>query len=506
MSISDEFALASSDAIRAAFEHAYQSPSSPLRSTTCPERTSTKRAPATTLPSEGKRSAEDCVHLTMRCKKMKLSHAFYRCGSLFYRCPPTPATSSALTSTRPPPAEVAAAPTSTVTPRKYIPQTTRRLSSWWASVSRHGGDARVSRMCPDEAIWVTNAGSEWQSPKWQTLWSQRVKDNKTEDTASSGLSSNLDGTASSNELSSTVSKPPKGFSKFSFRSRPSRSVSSPPDWTPPTSHSHANPSGEHNFPWTPLPLKQHLLAVLRARSAENGGSSRGGDAGLKFKKWVIWNHWSRRGRSERIGVEEGEFDGIDDSDDSDDSDEEDMITPSAHEDPLRADDVGYDVTSRSFDAEKDGMWFEDPTSIFKNETALDAALDTTIVPLPIVLCDEPGVTIVDPIILPLLADDDFFESTDVGAESNHSLGDPASSGPILLQQPHLLSLRPSLRRSHSAPSSTSSLSSSTGCAVLGDDSSLFMFDPSASGPNGAVELVCVDRKDGATSPPIACEG
>ncbi|SCZ98021.1 BZ3500_MvSof-1268-A1-R1_Chr3-3g06524 [Microbotryum saponariae] len=504
MSLGDEFALSPSEELRAAFEHAHQCPSSPLRSTTYPGRTSTKRTLGTSLTSEGKRSAEDCIHLTMRCKKMKLSHAFYRCGSLFYRSAPTSDITSGPTLT-PPASEAASAPTSTPTPRRYIPQTTRRLSSWWASASRHDGDARVSRMCPDEAIWVANAGSEWQGPKWQTLWRQRVNANKAEDRSSSGRSSNLDGTLSSSDELSSPTAAPKGSSKFSFRSRPSRSVSSPPNWTPPTSQPHTHHSGEHTFPWAPIPLKQHLLAVLRARSAESGNSSRGGDAGLKFKKWVIWNHWSRKGRCERADAEEGEFDGIDNSDDSD---EEDMISPTTHDDDLPDDPMGYDATSHRFESEKEPMWSEDPTNLFDGENASDAALDTTVVPLPIVLCDEPGVTVVDPIVIPLLVNDDLVESKDVGAESNYTLDSSSSVSPILLQQPHLLSLRPNLRRSHSAPSSISSLSSSSpGSVTLSGDSSMFMFGPTASaGANGVVELVCVDRKDGATSPPIACEG
>lgn len=62
------------------------------------------------------------------------------------------------------------------------------------------------------------------------------------------------------------------------RSRP-RSVSSPPAF-------HQTQYQQHQPPGAGPPLKQHLLAVLRMRLSEGGGSSRGGEAGLRFKKYV----------------------------------------------------------------------------------------------------------------------------------------------------------------------------------------------------------------------------
>lgn len=62
------------------------------------------------------------------------------------------------------------------------------------------------------------------------------------------------------------------------RTRGSRSLSSPPAFQ---MQAQSNSGGG---PWAPPPLKQHLLAVLRMRLSEGGGSSKGGEAGLKFKK------------------------------------------------------------------------------------------------------------------------------------------------------------------------------------------------------------------------------
>ncbi|GAA5997587.1 uncharacterized protein JCM10292_000952 [Rhodotorula paludigena] len=38
-------------------------------------------------------------------------------------------------------------------------------------------------------------------------------------------------------------------------------------------------------------LKKALLANLRARMASEGGTSKGAEAGLRFKKWALWNAW-----------------------------------------------------------------------------------------------------------------------------------------------------------------------------------------------------------------------
>lgn len=91
-----------------------------------------------------------------------------------------------------------------------------------------------------------------------------------------------------------------------------RSTSSPPAFN----RDEGPPNEQGGGPWAPPPLKQHLLAVLRMRLSEGGGTSKGGEAGLKFKKWVfqldcrrldisdpslslfrrwvVWNSWMRR--------------------------------------------------------------------------------------------------------------------------------------------------------------------------------------------------------------------
>lgn len=148
------------------------------------------------------------------------------------------------------------------------------------------------------------------------------------------------------------------------RSKLQRSTSSPPALHhalgAPVEYHQSNTVSQVGGDNTPTPaLKQHLLAVLRLRLAEGGASSKAGEAGLRFKKfvhlvcnilvrctnfdcarWVVWNVWMRRTTTvrelppsspatpspitpERGGYDEEEFDDDEEECEDDDYDGED---------------------------------------------------------------------------------------------------------------------------------------------------------------------------------------
>lgn len=122
------------------------------------------------------------------------------------------------------------------------------------------------------------------------------------------------------EPSRTSGGPPSRRGGTSMaRTRASRSVSSPPAFPQSTPGTPLQSLTQHpNLP--PAALKQHLLAVLRSRLAsEGGGNSRGGEAGLRFKKWVVYNAWMKRTNVPT----EGDGDVLDLSDDLDEDTDED---------------------------------------------------------------------------------------------------------------------------------------------------------------------------------------
>ncbi|GAA5927378.1 hypothetical protein JCM3775_002530 [Rhodotorula graminis] len=66
-------------------------------------------------------------------------------------------------------------------------------------------------------------------------------------------------------------------------------------------------------------LKKALLLNLRARMASDGGTSKGAEAGLRFKKWVVWNAWRARANESQPQVVDAGADSTLDSSSSDDS-------------------------------------------------------------------------------------------------------------------------------------------------------------------------------------------
>ncbi|ORY82991.1 hypothetical protein BCR35DRAFT_303656 [Leucosporidium creatinivorum] len=238
-------------------------------------------------PSEGPHP-----HLLSRTKKRKLVHRFFRCEAILSG-PPTPSSSSPLSSpTTSPPSKPRARPI-------YSPTQPRRPPAWWPSVSRNAGDGMASRMGPAEAEWVGD-GSGWLSrlrlnftaggggaaaKLEQALKADQAKGKGREVEGTSEQLGALLGASAIGGRPMLAMAPAMGRTV----SKRSRSASSPPAFNRGKSAPEVG-----GGPWAPPPLKQHLLAVLRMRLSEGGGTSKGGEAGLKFKKWVVWNSWMRR--------------------------------------------------------------------------------------------------------------------------------------------------------------------------------------------------------------------
>lgn len=143
----------------------------------------------------------------------------------------------------------------------------------------------ASRMGPAEAEWVGD-GSGWLSRLRLNLagggaaaqLEQALKADKAK-----GKGREMEGTT--NHLGALLGasamggRPVLAVAPAMGRTvRRNRSISSPPAFN----REKAPEVG--GGPWAPPPLKQHLLAVLRMRLSEGGGTSKGGEAGLKFKK------------------------------------------------------------------------------------------------------------------------------------------------------------------------------------------------------------------------------
>ncbi|GAA5836258.1 hypothetical protein JCM11251_001445 [Rhodosporidiobolus azoricus] len=199
-----------------------------------------------------------------RTKKRKVRHQYFRSSSLF--TPPSP--SAFPTTTRP----------STAGDTPSAPR-------WWPSVSRSYGQGQESRFAPKEEEW-TGDGEGWVAK----------------------LSLRLDSLDISPELedpsSETSTLYPAG--RRHPQSAPSRPVpirsASSPAWlgqriplyevSPPPAMTEEPKQVELEGP----ALKQVLLKNLRSRLASEGGTSKAGEAGLRFKKWVVWNSFNRRQR------------------------------------------------------------------------------------------------------------------------------------------------------------------------------------------------------------------
>lgn len=124
-------------------------------------------------------------------------------------------------------------------------------------------------MTPDEASWVGD-GNGWNNDSSSTscklLRRLKGKFRCRNKEGIEGVEEDVDMEEGENE---------KNSSTWGFNWSSSSSSSNEMNQPIPTTNSNSNSAA---------PLKQHLLAVLRMRLREGGGSSKGGEAGLRFKK------------------------------------------------------------------------------------------------------------------------------------------------------------------------------------------------------------------------------
>lgn len=198
-----------------------------------------------------KRPAEAHSHLFSRTKKLKISHRFFRSELLLLGPPPTsPPASASIPLPLTPRSSEMISTLSVTKPMKYQPSARRQSPNWWPSVSRSNGESRGSKMGPQEESWVGEGDG------WHTL-------HQPEQT--------LQQAGKAREAPAAVQGSREHSKLKSWQSRFGRKIAGRP-----TNNSIGSSSA--------APLKQHLLAVLRMRLSEGGASSKGGEAGLRFKK------------------------------------------------------------------------------------------------------------------------------------------------------------------------------------------------------------------------------
>lgn len=206
-------------------------------------------------------------HLLERTKKRKLFHRFFRSESLLAG-PAAPA----------PPPTLGLGP-GLALPRSQPPDASKKQPTWWPSVSRSMGEGRESRLGPAECEWV-GEGDNWLS-RLQLRFGGTPAGGSREGTGPDSDEREIAG-KDSDERAGVGPRTRSGgvVASNGGKSRRNRSASSPATFTPTDYHLHHHPQSVPGAP----PLKQHLLAVLRMRLSEGGSTSRGGEAGLRFKK------------------------------------------------------------------------------------------------------------------------------------------------------------------------------------------------------------------------------
>ncbi|GAA5883994.1 hypothetical protein JCM6882_002095 [Rhodosporidiobolus microsporus] len=379
-----------------------------------------------------------------RTKKRKIRHGFFRSSSLF--TPPSPSPSpSAPSSARPRSAGEGTTP-----------------PSWWPSVSRSFGQGTESRFAPKEEEWTGN-GEGWVAQLSLQLTSLSVSPEPVEETPSFLGDEN-----------GGPRRPRAGLA----RPTPTRSSSSPA-WLGQRAASVfevAQPEPPQALVELEGPaLKQVLLKNLRARLTAEGGTSKAGEAGLRFKKWVVWNSFNRRQRelfspsssSDSFEGDDDHFgDGDGDADDDLELDFADAIfgsTPAGQEEQsgdaamsmLMQEDFDFAPSSEELPTPPDGI-AEDPLAALSgggNEDGSSAAF-TALLPA---------------FELPLASPTDEADST-----------------------PRSLAPRPGLRRTTSLPnvSLSSSLSSSSSPAAPSPSAESQAVAWTAAAPVGGMVVAC----------------
>ncbi|GAA5869321.1 hypothetical protein JCM8547_008644 [Rhodosporidiobolus lusitaniae] len=450
------------------------SPPSPSSSCTC-----TKRSSHSTSPNPHLFPSPE------RIKKRKLRHRYFRSDALF-SSPSSPPSASQ------------------PRPRPLGRSLSASGASWWPSASRQA----ESRFAPAEEEW-TGSGEEWEKAAEEELALSF---------SSFGLSS------SSPENSALHPSPPvrptlpRSFSSpASLGHRPpSFSLSPPPEKPQQEEHDAAA-------------LKRLLLKNLRMRMASEGGTSKAGEAGLRFKKWVVYNAFTRRQReldSLSLGSPEDDYTSSSSSDDSlGGVDAGDLSAFFAGDDEDMGEGGGDFCSFLSSTEHGDAnAGLPDPPALLASQQALAAMFDGVEqehqqvqeeeedypsfgssfflpVPLPLPSLDETSAKTEEQATPRTMADFSLSPSSSSSSFTSSSFTSP-SSAPSSSSAP----VRPGMKRTMSLPnvpysSSTSSSTSSPSSSSFYDTDHDYDFDTTSSSGE-----VAGAAGGGWTAQVVVCEG
>lgn len=142
-------------------------------------------------------------------------------------------------------------------------------------------------MIPEEGSWVGD-GNGWEFVELpaSSIWKGKGRESDVDMLQEERLEGELLDAEFALEQEKDSRQNSRGGGKWNLRDRLGWNSSNN------NNHSHhtiagqggAIGNGANNAGANAAPLKQHLLAVLRMRLREGGGSSKGGEAGLRFKK------------------------------------------------------------------------------------------------------------------------------------------------------------------------------------------------------------------------------
>ncbi|KAM0746349.1 hypothetical protein T439DRAFT_137046 [Meredithblackwellia eburnea MCA 4105] len=198
----------------------------------------------------------------------------------------------------------------------------KKLSTWWENMGRStAAEGRESPLSRGEAEW-SERDEEEVGKHWVRKLQLRFGVGSARATARTEEEKDGETRAGDEEAMEDVSEYDSSPSSVSMVRSRTRSASSPPTFSSTYSSLHNNQQQQlsaqvQSGPTLASssqapPLKQHLLAVLRVRLSEGGASSKGGEAGLRFKKWVAWNAWMKRSHVHSEEEEEEEEEDDDD--------------------------------------------------------------------------------------------------------------------------------------------------------------------------------------------------
>ncbi|GAA5854957.1 hypothetical protein JCM9279_003587 [Rhodotorula babjevae] len=253
---------------------------------------------------------------TARLKKRKLRHAFLRSDLLLAGPAPAPRPASS----SPAAAAAAAAHNDDNDRPPRRPRTASTHAPWWPSVSRSHGEGTPSRFAREGRPEAHECGSGegWQVAVKQLVGrfgalgvgedeemeKEKEKERERSRSRSRGRSRERGGARGRGRGGGRGGAREAGAAAGGLGGpvrpgMPARAASSPAVFgasglrTAYEAPSHV-PAQEQHVELSGPALKKALLLNLRARMASDGGTSKGAEAGLRFKKWVVWNAWRTR--------------------------------------------------------------------------------------------------------------------------------------------------------------------------------------------------------------------